>query len=56
MEKYLKNFDKSIQFTEKLDSVETECEVKFEGTRLYKHIMILVRKNHISLHHGSLEN
>ena len=36
LEKFLTYFNKSIEFTERLAYVNTECEVKFQGAQLYK--------------------
>jgi hypothetical protein len=45
LEKFLRHFDKSIQFEEKLTSVETACEVEYGGSKLFKYIHILVKVN-----------
>lgn len=41
LEKYLKYFDKSVEFVDKLTSIETTCEVDYDGSKLFKYIQVL---------------
>ena len=45
LEEYLKFFDKSIEFEEKLTAVKTSCEVEYGEADLFKQIHILVSKS-----------
>ena len=41
LEKYFKYKDQTIEFIEKLASVDNTCEVEYDGSKLYKYISIL---------------
>ena len=42
LESVLLHEDQTVQLRDKLTAVETECEVEFDGSKVYRDIMILV--------------
>ena len=42
LEKYLECFDNTMEFAENMSTVETKCNLDYEGDELYKYIMIMV--------------
>ena len=42
LERVLLHEDQTLQLRDKLKAVEEECEVEFEGSKVYRDIMILV--------------